>query len=125
MANQERISWLDYTIINNPNGVMKVLSDYGFTGYMTPNSEDEMKHSALEVMDLDGDEGIKAILKAHPEYPVFKDIFECKQNKFHNAVGGSLTDKINAFATKSPVNQVFIALAVFTIAYYIIDQIKK
>lgn len=125
MGNQEQISWLDYTIISNPNGVMKVLSDYGFTGYMTPQNANQMKANAIEIMALDGDEGIIALMKAHPEYGAFKDLFSKQSNDFSNAIGEGITDKINAFVYRNPINQVIVALGVFVLGYYVINSLKK
>jgi hypothetical protein len=127
MANQgKQINWLDYTINNNPNGVMKVLSDHGFSGYMAPQSEVQMRQCALDVMDTYGEDGIKALMHAHPEYAVFKDLFaqELQSNNFSNAIGGSLSEKINAFVYKNPFNQALFALGIFVLGYYVINKMK-
>lgn len=125
MVNQGRITWLDYTIMSNPAGVMKVLSDYGFTGYMAPQSEAQMRASAIEIMDLDGEEGIIAIMKAHPEYAEFKDLFQKESRKFSNAIGETISDRISAWVYRNPVNQGLVALAIFVAGYYIISAIRK
>jgi hypothetical protein len=128
MANRgKQINWLDYTIMGNPNGVMKVLSDHGFTGYMAPQSEDQMRQCALDVMDTHGDEGIKALMHAHPEYAAFKDLFseQLQSQNFNNVIGGGVSGKINEWVYRNPVNQAIVALAVFSIVYYIIGAINK
>lgn len=119
-----QISWLDYIIANNPNGLMRVLVDYGFTGYMAPQSEAEMRENAIEIIHLDGNQGVINILKAHPEYGAFQDIFEKKSLVFKNATGENY-DALSAWVYKRPINQLFVALSVFVIAYYIVTQIRK
>jgi hypothetical protein len=125
MDNPAYINWLDYTITNNPNGVMKVLSDHGYSGYMSPQSKEQMRACALDVMDNHGRDGIKALLKAHPEYAAFKDLFSESQNEFSNAIGGGLSEKINSFVYRNPVNQAIVALGIFVFGYYVITNIKK
>ena len=128
MANQgKQINWLDYTIMGNPNGVMKVLSDHGFSGYMAPQSEAQMRQCALDVMDMHGEEGIMALMHAHPEYAAFKDLFakESQSNNFSNAIGSELSDKINQWVYRNPVNQAIVALAVFAVGYYLMNTIHK
>jgi hypothetical protein len=127
MENRGQISWLDYTLMNNPSGVMKVVSDYGFVGIMQPKSLDEIKLACLDIMDMYGDEGTIAILKAHPEYPVFTEILRNQNtlpNNFLNATG-TLSEKLTSFISKNPINQAFVALSVFVVIYYILSQIKK
>ena len=124
MDTREQISWLDYTILNNPQGVMKVLSDYGYNGHLQPQSYDELKICALEVIDRHGDQGTVDLLKAHPEYLVFKDILLQIPTSFRNAVG-TFTEKLNEFMQKNPINKALVALTVFAIAYFIITKISK
>lgn len=68
-------SWIDYTINNNPNGVMRVLSKYGYMGYLAPQNEDEMRYYAYEIIHKFGDDGVMDFLRAHPEYGAFEEYF--------------------------------------------------
>jgi hypothetical protein len=125
MNDREQISWLDYTVINNPTGVMKVVNDYGYIGPMQPQSIDDLELCALDIMNKYGDQGTIDVLKAHPEYLVFKDIFSKNPLSFNNTVGNTFPEKLSNFINRSPVNKAFVALGVFVLAYYIISQIGK
>lgn len=124
-SNNYQITWLDYTIMNNPNGVLKVLSDFGYIGIMAPQSVDEIKQFSLEIIDQFGDDGVIALLKAHPEYPAFEELFTGNTTSFRNAIDG-LPSKIDSFVSKlRPIDQIFVAIGVFTVVYYILAETKK
>lgn len=67
-------SWVDYIIISNPQGAMKVLDNFGYTGYLAPQDHDEMEEAILDLVHRHGDEAVVALLKSHPLYDVIKDI---------------------------------------------------
>ena len=84
------MTWLDFLIMSNPQGVMKVLSSYGYTGYLAPQDENEMYEVCLDLMDKYGDQIVIDLLKSHPMYGVISDI--CKEETkvtipFKNASG--------------------------------------
>ena len=123
---QGQISWLDYTINNNLNGVLKVLSEYGYIGMLAPQTLEQVKKQSIEVMNTYGDTGTVSLLKAHPEFEAFSEIFGVNENnKFNNAIGG-VTSQIDSFVSRlKPINQGFLALGVFLAVYYIIQETKK
>jgi hypothetical protein len=83
-------TWLDYIILSNPQGVMKLLSEKGYTGYLAPQNEDEMYEVCLDLMNKEGDQVVVDLLKSHPFYDIFCELSsEEKKIKipFKNASG--------------------------------------
>lgn len=123
-----QINWLDYTLQNNPQGVLKTLSRYGYIGMLAPQSIEEAKQCALEIMDQYEDEGTVALMEAHPEYPAFHELFtdpNYRPGKFHNAVNG-IASKVDSFVSKlTPVNQFLVGIGVFIAVYYVLQETKK
>ena len=123
MAQGSQITWLDYIIMQNPSGIMKVLSDHGYTGYLLPQNEQEMKDASLDLMDQFGDNGVIALLKAHPEYPVLLDLAG-KKSRYNNFTG--IMPKVESFVSKlTPIDQIFVALGVFMVTHYLLSQFKE
>jgi hypothetical protein len=82
------ITWLDYLIASNPQGVMRVLASYGYTGYLAPQDEDEMAETCLDLMDKHGESAVIDLLKSHPLYEVIAGISrEDTSISFRNADG--------------------------------------
>lgn len=90
-------TWLDYTIENNPNGVMRVLSKHGYVGYLAPQNYEEMRIYAYELVHNNGDQAVVDLLKAHPEYGAFEELFT--SNKYNNACGGYYKNAVSSPAT--------------------------
>lgn len=66
----ETITWLDYLVLSNPQGVMKVLAKNGYTGYLSPQDQDEMVEACFEFINSHGDQAVVDLLKEHPLYDV-------------------------------------------------------
>ena len=72
-VNQQReFTWLDYTILKNPNGVMAVLSKYGYIGYLAPQSNNELIEVSQLLIQKYEDKAIIDLLRVHPDYEVIK-----------------------------------------------------
>jgi hypothetical protein len=71
---EPELTWLDYLIISNPQGVMKVLAGYGYTGYLAPQDQQEMYEVCMDLMSKRGDIVIVELLKSHPLYEIICDI---------------------------------------------------
>jgi hypothetical protein len=86
----DNMTWLDYLILSNPQGVMKVLADNGYTGYLAPQDQDEMLDCCMELMDKKGDQAVVDLLKSHPLYDVISEMSQ-EESKitFKNASGDS------------------------------------
>lgn len=69
----EEITWLDYTILKNPNGIMTVLAKYGYIGYLAPQNSGELKEVSLLVIQKHEDKAIIDFLRVHPDYDVIKE----------------------------------------------------
>ena len=127
MEQDNQITWLDYCIMNNLSGVLKVLSSYGYIGMLAPQSIPEVKESSLDLMDKYGEEGTVDLLTAHPEYLVFKDIFTGSSNSgsyYNNAISG-VTTKIESFVSKlKPIEQAVVAMGIFVGMYYVLKETK-
>jgi hypothetical protein len=119
--------WLDYTINNNTNGVLKVLAEYGYIGFLAPQSMEDVREYCYDIIHEYGDDGVVSLLKAHPEYEAFKELFSdpqfhSKQN-YRNAVSG-ITGKVDSFVSKlRPIDQAFVALGVFVAVYYVTKEL--
>lgn len=124
MYSNQQITWLDYILLNNPDGIRNVLSNHGYSvnnlGY------DQARQAAFDVMDRYGDKGIISLLQAHPEYNAFKDLFSNYNNSFLNTTDDPEPGLIKKMrSTVKPFDDIFIALSVFTLAYYIITEVKR
>ena len=125
MYHQQHITWLDYILINNPDGLLRVLSSFGYSGYNTPQGYEDLREASLEVMDRHGDSGVTSILEAHPEYGAFKDLFAKSHTTFLNASGQGRTLFEKMKKGIKPFDDIFIALSVFSLAYFIIEGVRK
>ena len=125
-------SWLDYTIASNLTGVLKVLSSYGFSGMYAPQSIQDVQEDCFDLMKDYGDEGVIALLQAHPQYVVFKELFETepikagtKRKSYHNSVS-DLSSKMDSFVSKlSPIDRILVAAGVFIAMHYVLQETKK
>jgi len=70
----QNLNWLDYTCLNNPAGVMLVLSRYGYIGYLAPQDPQELREAAVILIQQQGDRAVVDLLKVHPDYEIIKDI---------------------------------------------------
>lgn len=76
-GSQPDFIWLDYLIMSDPQSVMKVLNNHGYTGYLAPMDESELTEVAYEFVAKKGDQAVIELLKAHPLYDAISDI--CKE----------------------------------------------
>ena len=77
MEKQETI--LNYILQNNPHGVMKVLNENGFTGFLAPQNNEELIDATHYFVEQKGQSAFNKVIKVHPD----KDIFS---NNFRNIV---------------------------------------
>lgn len=125
-GSQSDIIWLDYLIISNPQGVMKVLNNHGYTGYLAPMDEDELTEVAYEFIDKNGDQAVIELLKTHPLYDVIAGISKEESSinvKYKNALGeeGTIT------TTLSSINYIKVIEAMLIVigAVYLADLVWK
>lgn len=85
------ITWLDYLIASNPQGVMRVLASYGYTGYLAPQDEDEMAETCLDMMDKHGEQAVIDLLKSHPLYDVIAGISQEETKISFRGADGSMS----------------------------------
>ena len=122
----EKLTWLDYLIISNPQGIMMVLNRYGYTGYLAPMDGNEMYEVCLDLIQKHGDEVIVELLKSHPLFDVIADI--CREETkvvvpFKNASGkeSSFVTTIRTFNFKKIAANLLIIIGVF----YVADRLWK
>ncbi len=120
------ITWLDYLIISNPQGVMKVLAGYGYTGYLAPQNENEMYEVCLELMDKYNDQAVIDLLKSSPLYDTIVGI--CQEEttvnvQFKNATG----DVSSIITTIKTINYVKLAENILIIigVIYLAEKLWK
>jgi hypothetical protein len=125
----EKFTWLDYLILSNPQGVMKVLNAYGYTGYLAPEDEDEMIDACLDIMDKYGDQAVIDLLKSNPIYDVIAGL-STEETKvplsFFNATGdGTVFATIRTINYKVLIEKALIIIGAFYIAGKLWDIISS
>ena len=106
--------------------MLKVLSNYGYTGSNTPMDINQVKIASMDVIRSHGDQGVINILKAHPEYGAFEDLFSSKHSSFLNTTGSTGNGLLYKMQKGlKPFDDLFIALSVFSLAYFIINGVKQ
>jgi len=123
MKQQEKISWIDYIISNNPNGVMQVLNSYGYTGYLAPKDINELHEAVRLLIKEKGDEAVESLLKKHPDYEILKDIYIRNKNndgKLNN--NNELINKINGLNKNNKVKNILDWIIVGGIIYLILKR---
>ena len=108
------ITWLDYTVMSNPNGVMLVLAKYGFIGWMAPQDPNELYEAACNLIQQYGDQGVEDLLRAHPDFEIIRQIPQTSQYK------GFIDSLFNNVVDKTPSKNIIIAGAFFLLAYLIL-----
>lgn len=115
-----RAEWIAYLLRVNPIGVNRVLNRYGFTGRYQPEDEEDYREAIEMLIEQNGTDAIRDLLKIQPEYEVIRDLFtqkvepvviapEPKQTR--NATGTEITQSV------LPMNDILKAAAVFGLLY--------
>lgn len=119
----ETPEWLNYLISSNPQGVMRVLAQHGYTGYLAPQDEQELYEASLEFIHNKGDFAVIELLKSHPLYEAFSEIItgEMSHSQYKNADGdqNSVIDTIKKIDYKKAVETTLIIIG----AVYIADKL--
>jgi hypothetical protein len=122
----ENISWLDYIIASNPQGVMKVLAGYGYTGYLAPQDEGEMMEACQGLMSKYGESAVVDLLKSHPLYDAIAEISSSdKKVSFKNATGDSVIAIIKTINYQSLLENALIIIGAFYLANMLWMYISK
>jgi len=92
-------NWLDYTIINNEEGVLGVLRRHGCPD---PASEQELRQASYHLVK-NSEQGTIDLLREHPDVDVLSDLFKEKNNykNFEEGNGTASTEVVNS----TPENQ--------------------
>lgn len=105
------ISWLDYTVLNNPNGVMLVLAKYGYVGWMAPEGMAEVYEATHMLIQRYGDSAIEDLLRAHPDYDMIRSLPAIDNPTAYRGFTGDIIPEKN--------RSLMIAAGVFLAAYLI------
>jgi hypothetical protein len=81
-------TWIDLLVHSNPQGVMQVLSRYGYSGYLAPHDEQELIDAAADLVYKRGEEAVVELLKAHPLYDVINDLTQINNQKVYRSATG-------------------------------------
>ena len=111
------MSWLEYTVLSNSQGVMLVLSKYGYIGWMAPQDISELLEASLDLIDRFGDRAVEDLLRAHPDFDIIRQVPGRNYTNFHSATGDGITEKL--FSTID--RRIVFAAGVFLLAYILID----
>jgi hypothetical protein len=122
----EKLIWLDYLVLSNPEGVMKVLADYGYTGYLAPANSDEMLDACMDLLEKYGDKAVIDLLKSNNLYLLIAETIENDGNKqpFKNA-SGDVTAKIDKEVLVKLAKNVLIVIGAMFIANKFLGYIKE
>ena len=106
----QKINWLDYTIMKNPEGVMKVLADNGYTGYLAPVNMQELHEACIIFMDKSPEENTVELLMAHPDIEILLLLAGKTKKKSINEseeeiVGSTNKDTLNKDTLKAIIKQ--------------------
>jgi hypothetical protein len=74
------VSWLDYSIEKNPTGMMNILANNGYNGYLAPQNAKELHEACIDFMGKD-DENVVTLLHSHPDFEMIKLILNSSRNK--------------------------------------------
>jgi len=126
----ENITWLDYLISSNPQGVMKVLASNGYIGYLAPVDQSEMAEVSMDLIDKKGDQAVIELLKEHPLYDVISDISRQETKitvPFKNAAGeeSAVTTTIKTVNYKKLIENALVVIGAFYVAGRLWDYITK
>lgn len=117
---QGEFTWLDYTILKNPNGIMTVLARYGYIGYLAPQDTSELHEATRMLIREHEDRAIIDLLRVHPDYDVIKETptegYYTKNELFSNFAENNTTEK-----KKTGFNTVILIGGVLIIAALLIN----
>lgn len=115
------INWLEYTIRNNPNGVMLVLAKYGYVGYLAPQHPGEIFEACQMMMDQYGEAATEDLLRVHPDFDMIRSIPD--ENDHRGFMGGLYSNFMGFGSGSSQVispllsREALIAGGTFILAY--------
>jgi hypothetical protein len=115
----DKITWLDYLILSNPQGVMKVLAANGYTGYLAPQDQDEMIEACLDFMDNEGDQAVIDLLQEHPLYKVIFGICTSQPgaaSTYKNADGSTVLTTLKGINYKLLAENILVVIGAFYLA---------
>jgi hypothetical protein len=125
-GSQPEMIWLDYLVMSNPHGVMQVLANHGYTGFLAPQDPNELNEAAYEFIDKHGDQAVIELLKSHPLYEAIAGI--CKEEskisiKYKNALGeeGSIATTLRSINYVKLIETMLLVIG----AMYLADLLWK
>lgn len=120
--------WLDYLIASNPQGIMRVLANYGYTGYLAPMNEQELYEATHEFIERQGDKAVIELLKTHPLYETIAELSreELKVSvPFKNASGdGTIFTTLQTVNIKRLIEVTLVLIGAFYVAEWIWRKVK-
>lgn len=125
-GSQPGLIWLDYLVMSNPHGVMQVLANHGYTGYLAPQDENELSEAAYDFIEKRGDRAVVDLLKSHPLYSTIADISKEESSinvKYKNALGeeGSITTTLRSINYVKLIETMLVVVG----AMYLADLLWK
>jgi len=121
-AGPRRLSWLEYTVISNPNGVMLVLAKYGYMGWMAPQDMQELLEATQVLIERYGDQAVEDLIRVHPDYDIIRSM-PAKKGGFSNFFNA--TDTEGSISPEKLFDKldrrIFVAAGIFLLAYILID----
>jgi len=129
-GSQPEMIWLDYLVMSNPHGVMKVLANHGYTGYLAPQDSNELNEAAYEFIAKHGDQAVIELLKSHPLYEAIAGICKEESNisiKYKNADGeeGSATTTLRSINYIKVIETMLLVIGTFYLADLLWKKFSK
>jgi len=84
----EPIPWTTYIAHNNPEGVNRVLTDYG---YPLADFHEEIPEAIEVLLAEKGESATVDLLKQHPDFDIIIDTYKRSQGKYKKATGDENT----------------------------------
>lgn len=123
-------SWLDYLVVSNPQGLMRVLSANGYNGYLAPQGGEELREASFDFIEKEGDKGLIELLKSHPLYDLIKK--SCEEPipvsvPFKNATGetSSIITNLKTVNYKKLIETILVIIGAVYIANSVWGKLSK
>lgn len=130
---QHNMTWVDWLLLKNPQGAMKVLNNNGYNGFLAPQNVNDLYDATYHFIEKYGDDAVVSLLGEHPEFEVLKEV-HFEKNTYNNLNDAeangvvttnntSLLEKISKLEIENKRIKTYLGIGV--VAFALILLIKK
>ena len=77
-----REEWISHLLYVNPVGINRILTKYGFSGRLQPDSREDTIEAIEILIEQNGTDAIRDLLMAQPEFDAIKELLTPKAKPF-------------------------------------------